>query len=137
MPHDPAKIEDARAWLAKSRIDLLAAEHDCTAEPPLTSDILFHSQQLVEKALKAYLCWHDQPFRKTHSLIELGEQCTKIDNTLEPLLRQAAPLTEYAWKFRYPGEPEEPDMVEAEQALNLARQVYEAILARLPEEVKQ
>jgi len=90
----------------------------------------------VEKALKAYLCWHDQPFRKTHNLIEIGEQCTKLDNTLEPLLRRTAPLSEYAWKFRYPGEPEEPDMVEADQALTLAREVYEAILSRLPKEAR-
>ena len=134
MPHDPIKIEEVKAWLAKSRIDLKAAEHDRTADPPLTADIVFPAQQLVEKALKAYLCWHDQPFRKTHNLIEIGEQCAKLDNTLEPLLRHVAPLTEYAWKFRYPGEPEEPDMVEADQALDLAHQVYEAILSPLPEE---
>lgn len=90
----------------------------------------------MEKALKAYLCWHDQPFRKTHNLIEIGEQCAKLDNTLESILRRVAPLTEYAWKFRYPGDPEEPDIVEADQALNLAREVYKHILLRLPEEVK-
>jgi HEPN domain-containing protein len=136
MPHDPIKIEEVKAWLAKSRIDLKAAEHDRTADPPLTADIVFHAQQLVEKVLKAYLCWHDQPFRKTHNLIEIGEQCAKLDNTLEPILRRVAPLTEYAWKFRYPGDPEEPDIVEADQALNLAREVYEHILLRLPEEAK-
>ena len=26
----------------------------------------------VEKALKAFLSWHDRPFRKTHSIEELG-----------------------------------------------------------------
>ena len=51
------------------------------------------------------------------------------------LIDQAVPLTEYAWKFRYPGEPQQPAPGEAEEALRSARQVYEAILARLPEEV--
>lgn len=37
---------------------------------------------------------------------------------------RAAELTDYAWKFRYPGEPEEPPREEAEQALTLARKVY-------------
>ena len=46
------------------------------------------------------------------------------------------PLTEYAWKYRYPGEPAEPDEAEARQALALAREVYDAILARLPAEVR-
>jgi hypothetical protein len=52
------------------------------------------------------------------------------------LTRQAARLTEYAWKFRYPGEPEEPPVAEAQEALALAREVYEAILNRLPAEVR-
>ncbi len=42
----------------------------------------------------------------------------------------------HAWKYRYPGEPEEPTRDEADGALALAREVYEAILACLPEEVQ-
>jgi len=51
-------------------------------------------------------------------------------------LQRAATLTEYAWRFRYPAESGEPALEEAEQALDLARQVFEAVLARLPEEVR-
>jgi HEPN domain-containing protein len=71
-------------------------------------DIVFHAQQAVEKALKAFLTWHGRAFRNTHNLVELGEAWSELDPTLEALLRHAAPLTEYAWKFRYPGHPEEP-----------------------------
>jgi HEPN domain-containing protein len=101
--------------------------------PPLTADIAFHAQQLAEKALKGFLTWHDQPFRKTHNLVEIGQQCVAIDATLEDLARRAARLTEYAWKFRYPGEPAEPAL---EEALAMARKVYEAVLCRLPAEVR-
>ena len=104
--------------------------------PPLTADITFHAQQLAEKALKGFLTWHDQPFRKTHNLVEIGEQCVTIDATLEDLARRAARLTEYAWKFRYPGEPAEPPVEEAQEALACAREVYEAVLSRLPAEVR-
>ncbi len=45
-------------------------------------------------------------------------------------------LTDFAWKYRYPGEPESPTREEAEAALALARAVYDAVLARLPEEVR-
>ena len=90
----------------------------------------FHAQQAIEKALKA---WHDRPFRKVHDLAELGVQSAEIDATLEPLLRRAAPLTEYAWKFRYPGDDAEPEPAEAAQALALAREIVEAVLQRLPE----
>ena len=52
------------------------------------------------------------------------------------MVRRAARLTEYAWEFRYPGEPFEPPASEAEEALAMAREVYEAILNRLPDEVR-
>jgi len=136
MPLDPVKVAETRAWLSKAALDLRAAEHERTAIPPLTGDMVFHAQQLVEKSLKAFLSWHDRPFRKTHSLVELGRQCALLQPDLEPLLREAAPLTEYAWKFRYPGEEEEPALEEADAALTKARRVFYTILDRLPEEVQ-
>lgn len=134
MPHDPARVADTKAWLSKAAVDLRAAEHDRTAEPPITEDIVFHAQQLVEKSLKAFLCWHDVPFRKTHNLIEIGEACATIDASLEQLLKSTASLTEYAWKYRYPGEMETPPTREADEAMNIALAVHKAILARLPRE---
>jgi len=80
--------------------------------------------------------WHSVPFRKTHSLEELGEQCLDVDSTLRALIDCAAPLTEYAWKFRYPGDPEEPSFDETKEALQIAREVYEAVLGLLPEDVR-
>jgi HEPN domain-containing protein len=136
MPLDPAKVVDSRAWHSKIALDLRAAGHERTAIPPLTGDMVFHAQQLVEKSLKAFLSWQDQPFRKTHSLVELGQQCTQLHPDLETLLQEAAPLTEYAWKFRYPGEEEEPALKEADAALAKARRVFHTIMAHLPDEVR-
>ena len=136
MPHDPARVAETRAWLAKAAEDLRAAEFERTATPPLSSDIVFHTQQAAEKTMKGFLSWHDRPFRKTHNLVEIGEACVAIDASLEALLRRAATLTEYAWKFRYPGEPEPPSISEADEALGVAREVYEAMLHRLPPEVR-
>ncbi len=135
MQHDPALVAEVRAWLSKAGKDLATAEYESRAEPPFTDDIVFHAQQAAEKSLKAFLSWHRIPFRKTHNLIELGEACCQIDEGLEPLLRRAAPLTEYAWKFRYPGESAEPDAEEAASALAMAREVFTAIMKRLPSDV--
>lgn len=132
MEHDTPKVQDTKAWLAKAAVDLRAAELDRTADPPITPDIVFHAQQLAEKTLKAFLTWHDLPFRKTHNLVQLGEQCVRIAPNLEPILQQAATLTEYAWKFRYPGDPDVPPTEEAEEALSLARNVYRNVLNLLP-----
>jgi HEPN domain-containing protein len=132
MPHDPIRVADTRAWLEKAVIDLRSARVDLDAAPPIVGDALFHCQQAVEKALKALLCWHDQPFRKSHDLGELGAQCVGLDAGLEPLLRRAAPLTEYAWKYRYPGDAIEPEPHVAAEALHLAEAVVAAITAGLP-----
>ena len=57
-----------------------------------------------------------------------------MDSTLRSLIDRAVPLTEYAWKFRYPGEPEEPSREEADEALAIAREIYAAVVSRLPSE---
>ncbi len=136
MPLDPALVEDTRAWLTKALMDLRAADILLRAAPPLLGNVVFHSQQAAEKALKAFLAWHDEPFRKTHNLEEVGRQTLPFDTTLRALVGRAGGLTEYAWKYRYPGEPKEPRLSEAEAALALAREIYEAIIARLPAEVR-
>ncbi len=136
MPHDPVRISETKAWLAKAALDLRAAGVDAQADPPLLEDALFHCQQAIEKTLKAFLTWHDRPFRKTHDLIESGMECAGIDSSLEPLLRQAAPLTEYAWKYRYPGPADVPEKAEVAEAVEKAKDVFHAISERLPKEAR-
>ena len=60
----------------------------------------------------------------------------RLDATLSQLAERAEDLTEFAWAFRYPGEQEEPAGEEAEAALSLAREVFQAVQIRLPEEVR-
>jgi HEPN domain-containing protein len=134
MAPDEARREDVRAWLQKAALDLRAAEHAMSApEASLRSDVVFHAQQAAEKA---FLAWHDVPFRKTHNLEELGRACVSIDATLGTIADRAAPLTEYAWRFRYPGEPSEPSREEAEEALSTARELLEVMASRLPKKVQ-
>jgi hypothetical protein len=49
---------------------------------------------------------------------------------------QAAQLSQYAWRFRYPGEPFEPSPEDIRQALRLASETLDAVLDRLPAEVR-
>ena len=76
------------------------------------------------------------PFRKTHDLRMLGDACVRLDGSLSSLVERAEDLTQFAWVFRYPGGPPAPSCEEAEGVLRLAREVYKAILARLPAEVR-
>jgi HEPN domain-containing protein len=132
MPHDRILIEDTKAWLLKAWQDLRAARVGLEAKPSLKEDALFHCQQAIEKSFKAFLTFHDRPFRKTHNLEELGEECLRIDNSLSSLVDQAVPLSEYAWAFRYPGEPVLPEMAEVIEASRIASETYQAILDRIP-----
>lgn len=136
MPPDAALLADVRAWLTKAAADLRAGHHDLLAAPPLFEDVLFHCQQACEKALKGFLAFHDEPFRKTHHIEEVGHQCLRLDASLAETIDRAAPLSEYAWRYRYPGDFGEPSPEEAEQALAIAGEVLNAIVGRLPEAVR-
>jgi HEPN domain-containing protein len=136
MQHDPELVDETRAWLAKAASDIRAAETLRNSDPPLLDSAVFHCQQTAEKGLKAFLTWHSRPFRKTHNLEELGEQCLQQDSSLRTLIDHVVPLTEYAWRYRYPGDPEQPDPEEVDEAIGIARSLYQAILERLPTAVR-
>lgn len=135
MPRNPARVADTRAWLRKAKEDFQAAKRLLKPPRALAGSAAFHCQQAVEKSLKGLLTWHDVPFRKTHDLEEIGEVCIRLDPSLKELADRAVPVTKYAWKFRYPGEPDQPSRKEVEAALAIATEVYREILARLPKEV--
>jgi HEPN domain-containing protein len=136
MKPDEARLLDTKAWAAKASSDLRSARHAMSAEPPLCEDALFHCQQAVEKLFKAVLTWHDVPFRKTHSLEELGRQCAELEPALGTLVDEAAPLSEYAWRYRYPGPETAPSIEQAQEALRVAESALPAILALLPSQVQ-
>ena len=124
------RLDETRRWLEREQGDLRAAEI-CATELPATA--LFHCQQAAEKYLKAYLTWNQKVFRKTHELRELATACALIDPALKSVLDPAETPSKYAWKFRYPGAPYEPDAQEAATGLTLAEQVSSAIVSRLPQ----
>jgi HEPN domain-containing protein len=134
MPLDPVLVSDTRLWFVKEANDLRAAEIDLGAEPLLIEDALFHCQQAAEKALKAFLTFHNVTFRKTHNLEEIGEVCLTIDQSLKDMVVEAVPLTEYAWAFRYPGNILTVDSTEVQTALKISRKLFCMILDRLPSE---
>jgi len=135
MSPEADRAAEVREWLEKAALDLRGARIDLEARPPLVEDALFHCQQVAEKALKAFLVWHDAPIRKTHSIEDVGRACCTLDPTLVPFVDEAAPLTEYAWAFRYPGALPSPDVAEAERALDVALGLVRALASRLPSDV--
>ena len=123
---------EVRGWLLRASEDLRAGRHDLTASPPLLNDVAFHAQQCAEKAMKAYLVQREQPFRKTHNLTELGGAVARLETSLADLMRSASLMTEFAWRFRYPGELATVSQEDAMRALDTAESVLVAVVSVLP-----
>ena len=128
MTPDELPRREAAKWLRQAAKDRNAARVLLEPEP---SRSVFHSQQAAEKAVKAFLTFHQIPFRKTHDLADLGSQCATADSSLGRILREVADLTDYASAFRYPDAPYEPDADEAARALATATKLCDEIRRRL------
>lgn len=118
--HRDERAAEVGAWLTKASDDLRAAALDLRTSPPLLSDASFHCQQAAEKAMKGLFVYDGVAFGKTHDLRALGDRLVKLHPELESLVDEVAPFTEYAWRFRYPGELFEPPAEEVRDAIEVA-----------------
>jgi len=130
MTAEELLLDETYTWLEKARGDLQNAAVLIAAER--YAGALFFCQQAAEKAMKAFLTYHQTPFRKTHELDELFPDILAIDRSLQPILDQAGKLSEYAWKFRYPGASYEPEAAEGAEGMRRAELTVHEIEQRLP-----
>ncbi len=100
-------------------------------EPILADLAVFHAQQAMEKALKAFLAAYDRPFPKTHNLERLVGLCQRSDSAFVGFMDTAHTLNPYVTQFRYPGGPLEPELAEAKEALRLASELVEFVRQQL------
>jgi HEPN domain-containing protein len=101
MPHDPILVEDTRNWLVKANEDLEVSAILINQKPPMVTGAAFHAQQAAEKVLKAFLTWHDQPFRKRHDLKRISQARQKIDATLATATSRVTSMTPWAIESRH------------------------------------
>jgi len=92
---------------------------------------LFHAQQAAEKSLKAFLIWQEQPFPLTHDLAVLLRLCVSLDPGIATGVEPALDLTQFAARFRYPGEDEIPSIEEARQWVAAAAGVVDCVSIRI------
>ena len=125
-------IDDyVKNWLIKANGDLKVAENEMnlTSEQMVTDAVCFHSQQAVEKLLKAFLITKNVEFGKTHNLEFLAELCGKEDEEFKEL--EVGNLSFYAVEVRYPDEFFIPSLDEAKECLRIARKVKEFVMNKL------
>lgn len=135
MPGNRGLIAVAREWVTKAENDLKTAVHTLALGEECPTDVVcFHAQQCVEKYLKAVLVLEGIDFPKIHDigeLVALLPQAVNLDTTVEEQRR----LTEYATVTRYPGDYEPISLVEAREAVEIAKQIRDKIRNLLSKEV--
>jgi len=89
-------------WLRYADNDLEAA-HILSDHHPMQIEIIcYHCQQAAEKALKAFLLFHDREPPKTHSLENLVDLCREIANEFDDILDDCEYLNPFSVQPRYP-----------------------------------
>ncbi|MEK7993458.1 MAG: HEPN domain-containing protein [Planctomycetota bacterium] len=99
----PEQLHLITQWIEKAEEDYKNAEYTLTLEEDCpVSTVCFHSQQCIEKYLKAPLICHSAPVPKSHDLMELYH---RLAPEYRPALSEEglAILNRYAVESRYPG----------------------------------
>jgi HEPN domain-containing protein len=123
----PEARREADEWVERAQCDLLIAERALQGAPTLADQAAYHAQQAAEKALKGFLAANNRPLQKNHNLEWLVGHCQVIDVTFATFLAATRTLNPYATLFRYPGGPLEPIISEAEQAIQLGREIVDFV----------
>jgi len=119
-------------WMQKAESDIKVARHILGMDEPPTDAICFHSQQAIEKYLKAFLTYHDVRVKKTHDLGILLEMCIEMDKEFKSIDKgEIVSLTPFAVEIRYPDEIETPTIDESKNAFETALKVREIVFRKL------
>ncbi len=113
-------------WVEKAEGDFASAKRELRArKSPNFDAACFHSQQCIEKYLKARLQEADIPFGKMHDLSALLDLLLPLEPFWDTFRPQLRVLTAYAVEFRYPGQSADEDM--ARQAVSMCKSIRKVI----------
>lgn len=126
------KTPEAVRWLGFAEEDLKVAE--IILEEGIYNQVCFHSQQCVEKSLKAILVKNNQKIPRIHSIGDLLGICEEISKEDFAQFEDIALILDQYYKpTRYPdaiigslpdGLPDEED---AREALDMAKEIFKFI----------
>ena len=94
--------DDPREWLARARSNLALA--GSRAPGVELEELCFDAQQCAEKSIKAIFIGNGVSFPFIHDLEDLLRRLHAKGLKIPKYIWEAEELSEYAGKFRYPGE---------------------------------
>ncbi len=124
------QIDLARGWMQKGESDRLNADRTLQSSGPYDT-ACFHTQQAVEKYLKALIALAGAPIPRTHDLEDIYDGCLAVEPGLVLDRDELSVLTPYAVELRYDTEFW-PDRAMVQQALETVDRVRTAVLSVLP-----
>ena len=89
-------------WLLRAKSNLALAKI-VVSDEICREDLCFQAQQAAEKAIKAFLLFHDVEAPKIHNMVTLLGEVAKYSE-LPQELKDVVILNDYAVQTRYPGE---------------------------------
>jgi len=121
--------KEAEEWLRIASEDLDSA--DALMERKLFRMVCYHSQQTVEKVLKALMSEHEIDIPRVHNLIDLRSIAARLGYETG-LTEEDSLFLNSIYRFRYPATlgllPEgEPNETDAEKALAIASRVFQRV----------
>jgi len=118
-------------WIEKAHKELRVTAILLDSDLGDYENVGFHAQQVAEKFIKAFLIRHQIEFPKTHNMTLLRQLIAQADQTLAERLASADVLTPYGVEFRYPGDLPPVSQEHGAQALSVAEQARDLIIASL------
>jgi len=125
----------AEEWLKFASDDLRSAE--VLLEEEIFNIACFHTQQAVEKSLKAFLRHHEKTIPYIHILEELCARCMTIEPAFTQYRGHCKELDVFYQPTRYPEAPTGslpeglPNKEQAEDALQKAEAIFAFVRQRL------
>jgi len=93
--------DDPREWINRAYSDLAIAKADI--HNAYIEDLCYHTQQAVEKAIKALLLRYDVEFPYVHNISQLLTLLEEAGQEIPEFVMESEKLTRFAVFARYPG----------------------------------
>ena len=124
-------LEFANEWLLFAHNDLISAQHLFeNLYPKQTNIAAYLCQQSAEKALKAFLVFHDIDPPKIHDLEKLIHLCQNIDAAFSEVEADCKKINPYGVASRYPKEVYVDDAIVTNLIIR-AQKVYDFSVAKI------
>ena len=119
---------EAGRWINLAERDYAVAAHLNEVFVPLPVEIIcFHSQQAVEKSLKAVLAYYEDKIPKTHDITNIQTLCKVHTDKIHIDDETAETITDFAVITRYVEDRRDFTEETAKFALNQANLALEAV----------